>query len=133
MPLSVAMILWGMSRSISPWTFAFFRFIDSALGILTAVIIAYTLWPSEATQMLQQKLPQLLNLSGKLYRMLLTLDEEFEEFNDSYRKSLKEGDNLLLESRKFLSEPKLELLIKSSILNSGRIWLKTRKGQFCRY
>jgi uncharacterized membrane protein YccC len=114
MSLSVVMILWGLSPEISPWTFAFFRFMDSALGILIAVVIAHTLWPSEATQMLRQKMSQLLNLSGKLYRMLLSMDGELEEFNLAYRKTLDEGDNLIVESRKFLSESKLELLIKAS-------------------
>jgi len=114
MSLSVVMILWGLNPSTSPWTFAFFRTIDSVLGILVAVAVAHALWPSEATQIVRQQMAQVLNLSGKLYHLTLTLEGSDEEFKAHYLKILNEADNLIVTSREFLTESKLELLIKSS-------------------
>lgn len=113
MSLSVVMILWGLSPSVSPWTFAFFRTIDSTLGILVAVIIAHTLWPSEATQVIRQKMSQVLNLSGKMYRLLMSLGEATEEFAYQSKKIWNEVESLMSETLEFLNESKLELLIKS--------------------
>lgn len=117
MSLSVVMILWGLNSSTSPWTFAFFRTIDSVLGILVAVVVAHTLWPSEATQIVRQQMARVLNLSGKMYRQMLTLEGSEEEFKTQYLKILNEADSLIVSSREFLAESKLELLIKSSSID----------------
>lgn len=113
MSLSIVMILWGLTPSVSPWTFAFFRTIDSVLGILVAVVVAHTLWPSEATQVIRQNMSQVLNLCGKMYRLLMTLDESEEVFTCQYKKIRNEAENLIVSTLEFLNESKLELLIKS--------------------
>lgn len=66
--VAAVMVLWGLDPTISPWTFAFFRFLDSMAGILIAVFIAHLLWPMKATKKLRLTLVEIIMNLKKLFQ-----------------------------------------------------------------
>lgn len=105
---AVVMILWGMNPTISPWTFSFYRFIDSCLGILIAVIIAHTFWPSHATVKMRSNVIQTLSALNQLYLFSISAEPLGE------KKLIQDIQQHLIQNRVFLDELEMELLMKSS-------------------
>lgn len=114
MSVSVVMILWGVRPAVSPWTFGFFRFIDSALGILVAVFVAHLIWPAQATTKLRQNLSHTLALTRKLYRLAMDLAPEPKDLELTTEKISKQLDDIFVENRQFLQDSKLEILSRTT-------------------
>jgi len=112
--LSVVMILWGLRPEVSPWTFGLFRFLDSCLGILIAVVVAHALWPTEATQKIRFHIAKTLVTLGRLYRQVVSLKVLPENHQKQYSRLVREVNKLQRENRQYLEESKLELLTKTS-------------------
>lgn len=112
--LSIVMILWGLRPSISPWMFGLFRFLDSCLGILIAVVVAHALWPTEATQKIRFHIAKTLVALGRLYRQVVSIKSPPDNQERLYRRSVREVNKLQRENRQYLEESKLELLTKTS-------------------
>jgi uncharacterized membrane protein YccC len=54
-----------------PWTTALERFIEVALGIIVALIVAKTLWPSHARQQLRKDMQQAFIALSNLFRAIV--------------------------------------------------------------
>jgi hypothetical protein len=114
--LSVAavMIPWGVNPEISPWTFAFFRSIDTCLGLAIAVFVAYSIWPNQALQKIHSNSIQLLSLINRLYQYTYPLQAESPDKTDREKKMIQELINetnqLFIDSYNILDDVKLELL-----------------------
>lgn len=109
--VAVVMILWGIRPSISPWTFALFRFLDSCLGILVAVVVAHVFWPEKAATNLQKNITKSLLSMSKLYRLATDLDESDKSIYASQELEL-EIDDLMQKNQDFHEVSKLELLTR---------------------
>lgn len=70
MSVSVVMILWGLDRSVSPWLFAFYRAVDSTLGIIIAVTVAHLLWPSQAVGKLRLTLAHIFQYVHRFFEII---------------------------------------------------------------
>ena len=62
----------GITPFCNPWLFGLYRFLDSCLGILVAVIIAHLLWPLKISQKI-----------GRAYR------KPWHHLSEMYRASIK--------------------------------------------
>jgi uncharacterized membrane protein YgaE (UPF0421/DUF939 family) len=106
------MVLWGLHRSHdSPWVFALFRFLDSCLGILVAVLVTHALWPVQATRKLQLNMAHILTCLSQLYRMTVQADRLID--NNAEKDVSRIGDeitSLIIQNRSFLDEARVELL-----------------------
>lgn len=112
--VAVIMIVWQLNPSVSPWLFSFYRFVDSCFGILIAVGIAHSVWPSQARDKLRLAMAENLSDLGRLYRLVTSA----RELNDTQKQSvlalIKEIDESLYEDRQVLEDSKAELLTKSA-------------------
>lgn len=115
--ISVAfvLVLWGLKPEISPWTFAFFRFMDSCLGILIAVIVVHTLWPTQATKQLRLNIAIILRNLKEYYVVATDLTSYAVSNQHSSELILRETIELMRESRLILEESRIEILTHSSL------------------
>lgn len=112
--LSVVMILWGLRPEVSPWTFALYRFLDSILGILIAVVVAHALWPTEAAHKVRFHIAKTLIALSRFFRLVVGMQETRKIRERLYRRHIREINKLLRENQQYLSASKLELLTKTS-------------------
>jgi uncharacterized membrane protein YgaE (UPF0421/DUF939 family) len=114
---AVVMILWGFSEQVSPWVFSFFRFIDSCLGILIAMVVAHTVWPTHVTKKLRADMGTTLRKLNQLYRMVFIIEAQEE----SYQALVKDIDDHLVKNRELLDILKPELMLKSQHMETWSI------------
>jgi hypothetical protein len=114
--LSVAavMIPWGLNPQISPWSFAFFRSIDTFLGLLVAVCVAYSIWPAEAIKKVQSNVFHILSLIHQLYQQIFIKGiQSNEKDSNSFTEPSFEGINqLIINNHLILEEAKMELFLQ---------------------
>ena len=121
--LSVAavMVLWGLKPDVSPWTFAYYRFIDSCLGVGVAVAIAHTLWPAKVSAKIGSSVAATFRALDALYQLGAKShplsDGEKETFHAQSHKIYE----LLWANRKIIEDSKLELLSKFSSLEDWKL------------
>lgn len=106
---AVVILLWQLRPGVDPWTFGFFRFLDSCLGIVIAMAIAHSLWPFYATQKLRINMAEVLLALNQYYEMVVGLSFEEEQAG----KMLQKIDELLYKNRFILEESRPEMLAKS--------------------
>lgn len=110
--VAVVMVLWGLHPEISPWKFAFFRTIDSLLGVLVAVAVAHAIWPFQATEKLRLNMSQLISYLNQLYRLIMDITLTDKEVNAESIQLLAQMQPLFQQDLQYLTEAKLELLTK---------------------
>ena len=121
--LSVAavMVLWGLKSQVSPWTFAFYRFIDSCLGVTVAVIIAHTLWPAKVSAKIGSSVAGTFRALDKLYLLGAKLKPLVDGEVQQFRLQNQNIVELLWKNRQILEDSKLELLTKFSSLDDWKL------------
>lgn len=116
--VAVVMVLWGLRPENSPWTFAFFRVLDSCLGIIVAVVVAQTLWPFQATEKMRMNMASLLSDLNQLYRLVTTAKMREKHELDADCSDLIEDIAICLQQDVvFLAEAKMELLAEPEKLD----------------
>lgn len=118
MSTSVVMVLWGMRPDISPWTFAFFRMIDSCLGILIAVAVAHVIWPFQATEKLRSNMSNILVGLDQLFRFATREDLEGSKIEEHTLNLITDIQGMFLKDQDFLEESKMELLTRPTQLEN---------------
>lgn len=118
--VAVVMVLWGLHPDTSPWAFSFYRFLDSCLGILIAVVVAQTLWPALVDHKIGQSLGNTLQNLSALFRLVTTpqslTDAQFKQF----RLLSNETRDLFWKNQQILEDSRLELLTKHSNLDEWK-------------
>ncbi len=107
--VTIVMVLWGLQPTISPWTFAFFRSIDSTLGILIAVFVAHIVWPFQAKEMLRMNMSHALGLIRDLFNLSFFTEQDAQPVEKEYNQIKRNLDDLLQENILKLEETKIEL------------------------
>jgi len=121
--VAVVMLLWGLQDSLSPWVFGFFRFLDSCLGILVAVIVSHLIFPSVATAQLRSHIADILSRIQQLYHAVIQLENKNLPGRDITEHEGSEIVTLLHESRRVWEESKLELYMQSSNVDNWSLLL----------
>ena len=111
--VSIVIILWGLHPSISPWQFGWYRFLDSTLGILIAVLVSHTLWPTKATQKLRLSVANTVHMINRLFQMELSLKQPQNNFEKTHRKLTLEIEESILQAKNFLVDSELEVLSRT--------------------
>lgn len=111
--VSMVMILWGLHPSISPWQFGWYRFLDSSLGILIAVLVSHTLWPTKATMKLRLSVAKTVHMINRLFQMELSLKPEPKNFERVHRRLSMEVEESILQAQNFLIDSELEVLSRT--------------------
>lgn len=111
--LSVVMILWGMQPSISPWKFGWYRFLDSTIGILIAVLVSHTLWPTKATQKLRLSVAKTVHMINRLFQMELSLRPPPKNFQTIHNRLTRDIEQSIMQAQNFLSDSELEVLSRT--------------------
>lgn len=111
--LSIVMILWGLHPSISPWLFGWYRFLDSTLGILIAVVVSHTLWPTQATKTLRLTIAKTVESINHLFQMELSLKPPSTNYPRVHKKFTQDIEKMIANTRSFLIDSELELLSRT--------------------
>lgn len=116
--LSAAVIIipWSLHPDLSPWLFAFFRFLDTCLGLLIAAVIAYSIWPIQAVTKMRMTSVNILYSLRLLYEHLFIRSEHMENKEEATQDLIDEINSLFSQVRVSLEESRLELFFKSSFI-----------------
>lgn len=107
--VTVVMVLWGLKPTISPWTFAFFRAVDSVLGILISVFVAHIIWPFRAKEKLKTNMSKVLDCIKDLFNLTFFIEKDRELAEEEYGQIKYNLDEILQENILKLDETKIEL------------------------
>lgn len=118
------MLPWKAHSEISPWEYAFFRFIDTCLGFVAALVVAHLLWPSRALNNLRVNIADRFHLLRQFFEHLsITQNLQKNQTLENLRILIEQSFN---QSQLVLEESKAELLMQSDPL---RIWIDLIKYQ----
>lgn len=115
--VAVVMILWGLQSTLSPWVFAFYRTLDSCLGIAIAVLVAHAIWPTQATEKMRSNTGQIIQRFNQLYRFLCKGETAERLIVEESGRLMTEIQSLLEQNSEFLTEAKMELLTRPERLD----------------
>jgi uncharacterized membrane protein YccC len=111
--LSVAIIMipWQLHSSVDPWIGAFFRFLDTCLGFIPAILVTHLFWPSEALVKMRLSMSELLNLFHQWFEHLsIPVDSAYQR--DRMLQILStEIDQAFSQIQARVEESKVELLL----------------------
>jgi len=108
MSTAIIIVMAGFHPTVNPMMFSFYRFIDSCIGIIVAVVVARIVWPEKATENIQANIVKTLNLLSKYYRITTTLDPFTDAQVQSADMILEDIEELFQENRDCLEEAILE-------------------------
>lgn len=126
--VTVIMVLSGLRPDVHLWWFGLCRFLDSCLGILIAVIVAHTIWPTEATNKIQYNMSKILTSLSKLFHLASDLEPDAERHDKLFYAIKEDVDELLTDSNAHLDEVKLELALRQSNLEDWGLLLHCLSG-----
>lgn len=114
MSVAVVIVLWGLKPTINPWTFSFFRIIDSCLGLIVALVVTHLIWPFEATQKLRFNIAQILSSIKEIFCLVTQENLHKENVEEVTRRLTREVEDLFQQNRIFLDESSMELLMHAA-------------------
>lgn len=106
---AIIIIMGGLHPVINPWLFGFYRFIDSCIGILVAVIVAHVIWPNKAIENIRLNITKTLNLLSKYFRLAINLEAKSPTHREISLSLYAEISDLLEENRSYHKEAEIEL------------------------
>lgn len=112
---AIIIIMGGRQPAINPWLFSFYRFLDSCVGILVAVLVARLLWPEKAIENIRKNISKTLNLLSKYFRLSVHLEPESQRHEEISSSLSEEILTLLEENRDYSGEAKIELFDNVSL------------------
>ena len=110
--VSVVTILRSLNPDVSAWTFGLFRFLDSTLGILIAVVVAHMIWPSEASVKIRFQFSQTLRSLNRQLRMV-TKHPPQKNFDRLYQRLSYQIKLQIQHTKEYLEMSRMEILAKS--------------------
>lgn len=120
MSVAAVMVLWGLKTSISPWMFAYYRFIDSCVGVAVAVAVAHLLWPEKVSDRVRLNVAATLRLLKELYERASVTQPLTEQQEREFRTLMDQVIVQLWKNREILENSRMELLEQFSSLDEWR-------------
>lgn len=114
--LSVAIIIipWNLSTSYaSPWSLAFFRFLDTSLGLIIAMLIAHFVWPVQAVTKIRSNLTDVLSSVKQFYRYIFMSTNQPEQKEKTLQELILEINQGFNQAYTAFEESRLEFFSKS--------------------
>jgi len=121
----VVMLPWKAHPENSPWTYAFFRFIDTCFGFLAAIIVSHIIWPSLALSNIRSRMADRIDLYLEFFSLLLK-PQNLEERQQLAIQLYDEIENSPELSQHVLEESRMELMMHSDLFS---IWIELIKCQ----
>ncbi|WP_075882617.1 FUSC family protein [Candidatus Protochlamydia sp. W-9] len=111
--LSVAVIIvpWGMHPTLSPWAYAFYRFLDTCIGLGVAVFIAKAVWPSQAFTVMQKQMSDVLNQIRQAYEYIVVSANHLNKSDAISKSLLNDVEQAFNQIHVNLEESKIELFV----------------------
>lgn len=119
--VAIVMILWGLRPGLSPWQFGFYRFLDSCVGIIAAVLIAHLLWPAKVSTKIGHSVADTFESLAKLFTFASYLKPLTPTENQIFYQISKKVGDLLWENQRYLEDSKMELLTSSAGLDEWKL------------
>lgn len=111
--LSVAIIMipWQFHSSVDPWIDAFFRFLDTCLGFIPAILVTHFFWPSQALVKMRLSMSELLNLFHQFFEHILMPVDSSHQKDRMLQILSTEIDQAFSKIQARAEESKVELLL----------------------
>ncbi len=120
----VIMLPWKFHPETNPWIFAFFRFLATCLGFLTAIFISHILWPSRALNDVRLDMATRFHLFCQFLALFLpSKNRDNTQVIQDLRNRVEQSFN---RSQLSFEESKLELFMRSGPLST---WIEFFKYQ----
>jgi len=113
--VAFVMVLWGVKPDISPWAFGAYRLVDSCIGILVAVVVVHTLWPTQATRKVRLNLVHILRCLQGLYSACMHTHASQQHQKKIFEKQMRDVVDSLRQTRSVLEESRIEIRTRSSM------------------
>lgn len=130
MSVAVIMVLWGMQPDSNPWVFSMYRFFDSCIGIIVAVIVTHTLWPAQATSTVQFNIAKGLQLLSQLFLNGANLESPKEHLDKIAEDDVAQLSELIRDNMDTLDDTKLELFIRRDGIDVWKALTSTCESLF---
>jgi hypothetical protein len=114
----VIIIPWGLNPSISPWIYAFFRFLDTCLGLSVAIFVAQVLWPSQALTKMRFHMVDIVSLIRQFYEQALISAGSLHKNEKVLQGLAVEINQALSKNQLLLEESKVEFIFLFSSITS---------------
>lgn len=107
--LSVAVIMlpWKNNPELNPAIYALYRFFDTCLGFITALVVAHTLWPSRALDQIRVNISERFDLFSQFVIFLFPQKLDTSAVLQKVNENIEESFN---QNQVILEETKVELL-----------------------
>lgn len=131
--LSVAVVIIPsmIHPELSPWAFALFRFLDTCIGMFVALLVAKTVWPTEATSKVRSNISMLVSLLNHLFKSVFIVADETDQKRDRNVEDLcNEIEDILFRTKVASEEAKLEKFINSHPTNIWAEIIDSIEGMF---
>lgn len=106
---AIIIIMGKQHPIVDPWLFGFYRFLDSCIGIVVAVIVAHLVWPDKAIEDIQLNIKKTLNLLSKYFRLAVNLETKSPTHREITTSLFEEIYDLLAENEDYNKEAAIEL------------------------
>lgn len=115
MSTAFIVIMGGVKTDVDPWVFGYFRFLDSCIGIIVAVVIAFMIWPQTSAAKLKTNVIKSLGLMGKYYRLSTIINHEKEIHGSSVDRLSKDIKKIIVENRKLSDEMEADVFLTGGV------------------
>lgn len=112
---ALIIILAGARPEVNPWSFTFFRFLDSCVGMIVSLSVAYFLWPEKAIENMRTTTIRILGLLVKYYRKVTSLDKNDESHEKGLKALSRDIVELIDENRTYCDESQMELFDRDNV------------------
>ncbi|MBA2726838.1 MAG: FUSC family protein [Parachlamydiaceae bacterium] len=128
--VAVIMVLSGLRPEIPLFWFGLFRFMDSCMGIFIAVVVAHSLWPSEATDKIRNNLAKILTSLSKLFEISMDIKTDSERHNKLFQALRDDVYENFENNKNLLDEVNLEQVIRQSTMEDWKILIHSIENAF---
>lgn len=115
--VAVVMLSWVNHTEFSPWAFGFFRFLDSVIGIIVAVLVSHLILPTQAQDEIRSNISDALLKIKELFHSVV----HFKFNKDNAAMLSSDIITSLLDTHKAWDEAKMELFTQSRNVDSWNI------------
>lgn len=114
--LSVAIIMipWKMHSTTDPWIDAFFRFLDTCLGLVVAILVSHILWPSQALTKMRLNMAETFNLFRQFFEQLLIPPDTLNKIEKNPQTLSEEIEQAFTKTLITFEDSKVELFMRFS-------------------
>ena len=127
---ALIIILGGARPGENPWAFTLFRFMDSCIGMMVSLSVAYFLWPEKALENMRQTTVRVLGSLGKYYRSATPVEKKSETVAKGMAALHVDIADMIEENRTYCTESEMELFDRDNLHEHWKVLVMQLESLF---